>query len=120
MTDQSSPPAWLFTPLTPIELYVLIILAKHPNYAYDIATSITFDLDPSTRIMHHTIRKALVRMHARGWIAPYPHMDTSGRHEQPFILTDYGQAQLKAELTRLALILDTGRAYLARAASRLI
>jgi DNA-binding PadR family transcriptional regulator len=107
-------PDWLFRPLTRTELYTLIILANSHNYAYNIAQSITQNLDASLHPSRQGITRALRRMAVTGWIAPYPHMHQTGRHERAYALTDFGEAQLSAELNRLNFILDQGQVSLAR------
>jgi DNA-binding PadR family transcriptional regulator len=112
VAQTSRPPAWLFDPLRPIEFYTLIVLSHTHNYAYDIAQAIRRDLDPSARVSAFGVRAALLRMAKTGWVKSCPHIDPSGRNERPYDLTDYGYAQLIAEIDRLNLILQQAQDYL--------
>lgn len=106
-------PDWLFRPLTPLELYILIALAECHNYAYCLAQTIPESLDASIRVTPLGVSRALHRMAKTGWIAPYPYMRQSGRRERAYAITDFGEAQLTAEHNRLTLILDQAHINLA-------
>jgi DNA-binding PadR family transcriptional regulator len=106
-------PEWLFKPLTPLELYALIALAKWHNYPYGIAQAIAQDLDHSVQTTPQGVTRALKRMAKKGWVTPYPHMQTTGRRERAYELTEFGAQQLEHEINRLTLILQVGRDRLA-------
>jgi DNA-binding PadR family transcriptional regulator len=104
LADTLPPPDWLFEPLRPIELYVLIVLSKSHNYPYNIKQAIDQDLEFHTTVFG--VRQALERMTKKGWVKPYPYMVQSGRHERAYQLTGFGEAQLSHEVNRIDLILE--------------
>jgi DNA-binding PadR family transcriptional regulator len=106
-------PDWLFRPLTPLEFYTLVVIARHSSHCYYIAHFINDNFGPGVKTTPPAVHKALHRMTRRGWIIFDPSIDHTGRGERSYKLTDYGQEQLTAELNRLELILGEGRVYLA-------
>lgn len=113
MAHTSSAPSWLFQPLTPIELYILIVLAQHLAHPYYIASFVNQHFGLMTPTSPSSITRALARMDKHGWVKKGHYAQSSRRNEQAYELTDYGQVQLQAELDRIGPILLLAQDYLA-------
>jgi DNA-binding PadR family transcriptional regulator len=108
-------PEWLYKPLTPTELYVLILLIRHPANAYTIASTIRINFRASATTTG--IKRALTRLQHYGWVQTAEHIVPSGRNEHYYQLTPFGRSQLITELNRLEPILMEARDYLHLTAS---
>lgn len=99
-------------PLTPLSLAILLALAQEDRHGYAILKDVEEQTGGTLRVGTGSLYTALQRMVEAGWIedsreAPAPDEDQRRKY---YRLTERGRAVSRAELARLAEVLEVARA----------
>lgn len=112
MTQSSPLPDWLFRPVTALELHIMVMLLNRANNGYGLALAINEQLRPIVPSTASGVRRALTRLEQHNLVSQTDRINTSGRQEHFYELTELGRAQAERELTHLGLLLDLADNYL--------
>jgi DNA-binding PadR family transcriptional regulator len=104
---------WQFSPLSSLELHILIALINHERTAYILKQFIAQDTDELMVVSQAGIRRALERCAAKGWVEATNPKPRATREGNPYRLTSFGRQQLTLELDRLSGVINLAHQRLA-------
>lgn len=93
-------------PLKPVDLYVLLTLARAPQHGYVILQRIDELSSGRVRPGPATLYDGLHRLEGKGLLEEASDLPSDGRGKRSYRLTSLGQKVLKAEAERLADIVE--------------
>ena len=105
MTDDASPV------LTPVELYLMLVLAEGPSYGYAIMKRVEAHSDGAVRPDIGALYRVLAKLSEADWVVEAEAPEQSpevhpGRTRRYYRLTSEGRAALRSEIARLHTVVE--------------
>lgn len=97
-------------PLTPAVLHILLVLADDQRHGYGIMQEVETLSAGRVRLGPGTLYRSLQELLERGWIEEREADDGADPRRRTYRLSRGGRTALRAELDRLAALVDAARA----------